>query len=71
MIDICTNCGIATPCGCDDLPIPPLQRRIDKLLNALIDAQWEGDEIKEAMIEEELKGLLARQEEGERFDPPF
>jgi hypothetical protein len=51
--------------------ITPLQQRIDKLLAALIDAQWEGDDIKEAMIEEELTMLLAKQEAGEQFDPPF
>jgi len=70
MIDTCSSCGIATPCDCD-MPITPLQRRIDKLLNALIDAQWEGDEIKEAMIQEELTMLLNKQEAGEMFDPPF
>jgi len=51
--------------------IPPLQQRIDVLLTALIDAQWEGDEIKEEMIKQELTTLLAKQEAGEQYDPPF
>lgn len=51
--------------------IPPLQQRIDVLLTALIDAQWEGDEIKEEMIQQELTVLLEKQEAGELFDPPF
>lgn len=51
--------------------IPPLQQRIDVLLQALIDAQWEGDEIKEEMVKQELTAALAKQEAGEMFDPPF
>lgn len=54
-----------------NITIPPLQQRIDVLLQALIDAQWEGDEIKQAMIEEELTAALAKQDAGEMFDPPF
>lgn len=55
----------------DHHTIPPLQQRIDVLLTALIDAQWEGDEIKEEMVQQELTTLLAKQEAGEMFDPPF
>lgn len=55
----------------DHHTIPPLQQRIDVLLTALIDAQWEGDEIKEEMIKQELTTLLSKQEAGEMFDPPF
>lgn len=55
----------------DHHTIPPLQQRIDVLLTALIDAQWEGDEIKEEMIKQELTTLLAKQEAGEQYDPPF
>ena len=55
----------------DHHTIPPLQQRIDVLLTALIDAQWEGDEIKEEMIRQELTTLLSKQEAGEMFDPPF
>lgn len=51
--------------------IPPLQQRIDLLLTALIDAQWEDDEIKVEMIQQELTTLLSKQEAGELFDPPF
>lgn len=51
--------------------IPPLQQRIDQLLVALVDAQWEGDEIKSEMIAQELTMLLDKQEAGEMFDPPF
>lgn len=51
--------------------IPPLQQRIDVLLQALIDAQWENDEIKEEMVKQELIAALAKQEAGEMFDPPF
>lgn len=51
--------------------IPPLQQRIDVLLVALVDAQWEGDEIKSEMIAQELTTLLDKQEAGEMFDPPF
>lgn len=51
--------------------IPPLQQRIDVLLQALIDAQWENDEIKEEMVKQELTIALAKQEAGEMFDPPF
>lgn len=51
--------------------IPPLQQRIDVLLQALIDAQWEGDEIKEEMVKQELTVALAKQDAGELFDPPF
>lgn len=51
--------------------IPPLQQRIDLLLVSLIEAQWEDDEIKEEMIKQELNVLLAKQEAGEMFDPPF
>ncbi len=51
--------------------IPPLQQRIDLLLTALIDAQWEGDDIKTEMIQQELTMLLDKQDAGEMFDPPF
>lgn len=54
-----------------DVNIPPLQQRIDVLLTALIDAQWEGDEIKSEMIQQELTMLLDKQQAGELFDPPF
>lgn len=51
--------------------IPPLQQRIDYLLEQLINAQWEDDQIKEEMIKQELNVLLAKQDAGEMFDPPF
>lgn len=55
----------------DHHTIPPLQQRINMLLEELINAHWEDDEIKVEMIKQELTAALAKQEAGEMFDPPF
>lgn len=51
--------------------LPSLHVRIDKLLVQLSDAQWDGDTERANELTKELTALIAKQEMGEIYDPPF
>lgn len=50
---------------------PSLHLRIDRLLVQLSDAQWDGDDERASELTKELTALMAKQEMGEIYDPPF
>lgn len=50
---------------------PTLHLRIQRTIEALADAQWEGDDEKAELLATELTMLIDKEKAGETYDPPF
>ena len=50
---------------------PTLHLRIERLIEKLADAQWEGDEDLAERYQTELTMLLNKEKMGDDYDPPF
>lgn len=51
--------------------IPTLHIRIEKLIEQLADAQWNGEEDLAEELSTQLTILLDKEKMGDEYDPPF
>ena len=51
--------------------VPTLHLRIEKLIEKLADAQWDGDEEAVEELTTQLTILISKEKMGDEYDPPF
>ncbi len=50
---------------------PSLHLRIQRTIERLADAQWDGDEEQVEILTTELTILIGKEKMGDEYDPPF